>query len=206
MDRRSFVGTVTASLAVATSTPGADDKKPRILIVAGPSAHPPGTHEVPAGARLMKHCLENITNTTPINADVIAKWPDDPSSLASYSSLVFIGDVFPPMKMPETSKILKDIGAMMDRGCGIVCVHYATGLTAKDVAEDATTPCCTGWVAILQRVASIIKASRGFSRNQRSRPQRRTTPSTGAGKNTPSTMSPTSTITLARMATSSRPM
>ena len=140
MDRRSFVGTVTASLAVATSTPGADDKKPRILIVAGPSAHPPGTHEVPAGARLMKHCLENITNTTPINADVIAKWPDDPSSLASYSSLVFIGDVFPPMKMPETSKILKDIGAMMDRGCGIVCVHYATGLTAKDVAEDGDHP------------------------------------------------------------------
>ena len=29
---------------------------------------------------------------------------------------------------------------MMDRGCGIVCVHYATGLTAKDVAEDGDHP------------------------------------------------------------------
>jgi len=140
MDRRSFVGTVTASLAATTNTLIAEDKKPRILIIAGPSSHPPGTHEVPAGARLMKHCLENITNSNPINADVVAKWPEDPAVLASYSSLVFIGDVFPPMKMPEPSKILKDIGAMMDRGCGIVCVHYATGLTAKDVAEDGDHP------------------------------------------------------------------
>ncbi len=140
MDRRSFVGTVTASLAATTSTLIADDKKPRILIIAGPSSHPPGTHEVPAGARLMKHCLENITNSAPISADVVSKWPEDAKTLASYSSLVFIGDVFPPMKMPEPSKILKEIGTIMDRGCGIVCVHYATGLTAKDVAEDGDHP------------------------------------------------------------------
>lgn len=150
----------------------------------------------------MKHCLENITNSAPINADVVAKWPEDPSVLASYSSIVFIGDVFPPMKMPEPSKILKDIGAMMDRGCGIVCVHYATGLTAKDVAEDGDHPLLQWMGAILQQAASIIKVSLAFFQNQPSRPRRRTTRSTVVGKNTPSMMNPTSIIILAKMATS----
>lgn len=32
----------------------------RVLIVVGPSNHPPGTHEVAAGGRLMQHCLQNM--------------------------------------------------------------------------------------------------------------------------------------------------
>ena len=34
----------------------------RILIVVGPTNHPPGTHEVAAGGRLMKYCLENMAS------------------------------------------------------------------------------------------------------------------------------------------------
>ena len=47
----------------------------RILIVVGPTNHPPGTHEVAAGGRLMKHCLENVTNFPNLKADVVYEWP-----------------------------------------------------------------------------------------------------------------------------------
>ena len=138
MDRRAFVGSVATTIA-AGSLSGAE-RKPHVLIVVGPSSHPPGSHEVAAGGRLMKHCLENISNAKPIHADVMDKWPMDSSTLEKYTSLVFIGDIFPPMRMANTQQILKDIGAMMDRGCGIVCVHYATGLSKNDVAEDGEHP------------------------------------------------------------------
>ena len=32
----------------------------RMLIVVGPSNHPPGSHEVAAGGRLMKYCLRTL--------------------------------------------------------------------------------------------------------------------------------------------------
>ena len=34
----------------------------KVLIVVGPTNHAPGTHEVAAGGRLMKQCLESATN------------------------------------------------------------------------------------------------------------------------------------------------
>ena len=33
----------------------------RVLIVVCPTNHPPGTHEIAAGGRLMQHCLQNMT-------------------------------------------------------------------------------------------------------------------------------------------------
>ena len=43
----------------------------RVLIVVGPSNHAPGSHEVAAGGRLMKHCLENMANLPGVKADVV---------------------------------------------------------------------------------------------------------------------------------------
>jgi type 1 glutamine amidotransferase len=54
--------------------------------------------------------------------------------------VVFIGDHIPPMKFPDPPARLKELGTMMDRGAGIVCIHYATGLRAEDVAEDGDHP------------------------------------------------------------------
>jgi type 1 glutamine amidotransferase len=35
---------------------------------------------------------------------------------------------------------MHELGEMMARGCGMVCIHYATGLTHGDVAEDGDHP------------------------------------------------------------------
>ena len=105
----------------------------RVLIVVGPSNHPPGSHEVAAGGRLMKHCIENMENVPGVNADIVTEWPKDQAVLDAASTVVFIGDTFPLQRMPDTQANLASLGALMKRGCGIVCVHYATGLRAEDV-------------------------------------------------------------------------
>lgn len=110
-----------------------------VLIVVGPSNHPPGTHEVAAGGRVMKHCLENMSNVPGVKVDLVEGWPTKDLRAAA-STVVFIGDMFPPNRLPDVKGNLADLDEMMKRGCGIVCVHYATGLTAGDVAEDGEHP------------------------------------------------------------------
>src|ERR1041384_2418785 len=112
----------------------------RILIVVGPTDHPPGSHEVAAGGRLMKHCLEHMANVPDVKVDLFNEWPRDNAILDAASTVVFIGDTFPPQRLPDSAATLATLGTMMARGCGIVCVHYATGLRAEDVAPDGEHP------------------------------------------------------------------
>lgn len=110
-----------------------------ILIVVGPSNHPPGSHEVAAGGRLMQHCLRNMENVSDVRADVVYRWPSV-EQRENASTIVFIGDTFPPNRFDDPNRKLADLDAMMRRGCGIVCVHYATGLRGEDVADDGDHP------------------------------------------------------------------
>lgn len=116
------------------------EPKARVVIVVGPSTHPPGTHEVGAGGRLMKYCLENMANVPGVEAQVFTGWPQDRAVLDAASTIVFTGDTFPPQRLPETASILEQLGEQMKRGCGLVCVHYATGLRVQDVEEDGEHP------------------------------------------------------------------
>lgn len=98
-----------------------------------------------AGGRLIQHCLANMANVSEVKADTVYGWPRDPALLDAASSVVFTGDTFPPQRLPETHQILARLDAMMQRGCGIVCVHYATGLWGQDVAPDGAHP-LLGWL------------------------------------------------------------
>lgn len=110
-----------------------------VLIVVGPTDHPPGTHEVSAGGRVMKHCLETMTNGPGVKVDLVEGWPDKALREAA-ATVVFIGDTFPANRLPNAEQNLADLDVMMQRGCGIVCVHYATGLLGKDVKPDGDHP------------------------------------------------------------------
>lgn len=134
------------SVVLAVAIQAADaGSKARVLIVVGPSTHPPGTHEVAAGGRLMKWALENMTNLPAVKADVFGQWPSDKDVLDSVRAVVFIGDIFPPQRFPERASILEELGSMMNRGVGLACIHYATGLRAEDVAPDGSHP-LLGWM------------------------------------------------------------
>lgn len=129
-------------LCATGSSPAAESRAPvaKVIIIVGPSNHPPGTHEVAAGGRLMKHCLENMSNVPGVEADLFYEWPQETAVLDAAASVVFIGDHFPPMRLPDSDAVMAQLGAMMARGCGIVCIHYATGLQANDVAPDGDHP------------------------------------------------------------------
>jgi type 1 glutamine amidotransferase len=131
--------------AGAAEAPAAKQPEGKILVVAGPCTHPPGTHEAAAGARLLKHCVENPDNVPPVRALLVEQWPADRSVLDDVRTVVFIGDIFPPERMDDPARIKADLAALMGRGCGIVCIHYATGLRAEHVAEDGAHP-LLGWL------------------------------------------------------------
>lgn len=109
---------------------------PRALIVVGPSKHPPGTHEVAAGARVIEYCLEHLQNSQSFAADVIDEWPVDGELIEGYQTVVLIGDSFPGERMENSDRIMEDLGRMMDGGCGMVTVHYGVGLKNEDMGPD----------------------------------------------------------------------
>jgi len=111
----------------------------RVLIVVGPSTHPPGSHEVVAGGRVLKHCLEHASNLSMFKVDLVEGWPAQ-SLREATDTVVFIGDTFPANRLPNVEQNLADLETMMARGCGIVCVHYATGLRGEDVSAEGDHP------------------------------------------------------------------
>jgi type 1 glutamine amidotransferase len=125
---------IAATVVLAGTLGYAAEPATQVLVLVGPSNHPPGTHEVKAGGQLLGHCLEAVN----IKAEVRSDWPT--SGTENYAAVVFIGDLFPPEVLPQRDAIMRDLAAMTKRGCGIVAIHYATGLEAKHVAEDGEHP------------------------------------------------------------------
>ncbi len=121
------------------SVPVLANENTHVLIVVGPSNHPPGSHEVAAGGRLMKHCLEHASNVPNIQVQVVERWPNAVEREQAHT-VVFIGDTFPAGRFPNPQQNLADLSVMMQRGCGIVCVHYATGLLGADVSKEGDHP------------------------------------------------------------------
>ena len=70
---------------------------------------------------------------------LLEKWPGK-DVVDAAATVVFIGDLFPPETMPEPERIKAELAGAMDRGCGLVCVHYATGLRQQHVLEDGAHP------------------------------------------------------------------
>lgn len=115
-----------------------------VLIIVGPDGHGPGSHEPIAGARLLKHCVETLDNASGHTAEVVAKWPAKEQQQRA-DTVVFLGDTFPANRFDDAARNLADLHQMMKRGCGIVCIHYATGLKKEDVSATGEHP-LLGWM------------------------------------------------------------
>ena len=127
-------------LAIGSLAAAAIAADTRVVIVVGPSNHPPGTHEVAAGGRLIQWALGNMRNVPGIKAEVFYEWPKDKNVLNTANAIVFMGDTFPPQRMPDTATTLSELGKLMDRGVGLACIHYSTGLRAQDVEPSGAHP------------------------------------------------------------------
>lgn len=104
--------------------PMATQKK--IVLVAGTRSHGYGSHEFNAGCRLLQHCLDqNIPSVH--TALYLNGWPQDPTAFDNANAIVLYmngGE-----KHPIRSHLF-EIDAIMSRGVGLACMHYAVEVPA----------------------------------------------------------------------------
>jgi len=111
---------VAAQLAV-----GADKK---IVFLAGPPSHGPGDHEHRAGCLLLKSCLDSVKGVTSV---VYSNgWPDDPSAFDGAAAVVIYSDGGGGHPFLKGDR-LETIGALMRKGVGLACLHYAVEPTPE---------------------------------------------------------------------------
>ena len=106
----------------------------------GPGGHPPGTHEYELSARLLKHCLETAPNVSGVKAEVhVGGWPRDPKTLDDADTIVVLSDGADrdeqdhPLLVGDRLQTLKK---QMDRGCGLVAIHWTVFVPKKHGGEE----------------------------------------------------------------------
>jgi type 1 glutamine amidotransferase len=137
MNTHRIVFAILAALAMVPLYANESERHAKIHFIIGPSNHPPGTHEVAAGARLLKHCVDQASSLSMLATALHEGWPEQPESLTGARAIVFSGDQFPPVRFKNTAAILEQLSRLADQGCGFVAVHYAIGVNrpAADNAE-----------------------------------------------------------------------
>ena len=107
-------------------TASAADKK--IVFVAGPPSHGPGEHEHRAGCLLLKSCLDKLPGVASL---VYSNgWPQDNKAFDGADALVLYMDGGSGHPAIQDNR-LATLDALMKKGVGLVCIHYATEPTLE---------------------------------------------------------------------------
>ena len=101
----------------------AADSDKKIVLVAGRPSHGPGDHEFNAGILLLTKCLKEMGDVDPIV--VKGGWPEDESVFNGAASIVFFMDGGGGHPMIQKDRIDRVLKPLMDKGVGLVCMHYA---------------------------------------------------------------------------------
>jgi type 1 glutamine amidotransferase len=100
----------------------------KIVFVAGPPSHGPGEHEHRAGCLLLKGCLDKVPGITSV---VYSNgWPEDPKAFDGAASIVLYMDGSGGHPALQDDR-LQQLGALMKKGAGLACIHYATEPTIE---------------------------------------------------------------------------
>lgn len=153
----------------------ADDPpaRPRkVVLIAGPldKGHPPGTHEYEKSARLLKHCLDSSPNLKGVKTAVdLNGWPDDARTLDDADSIVLIASGA-DRKLEDHPFLvgdrLKIIDKQMQRGCGLVLIHWCVFMPKDKAGSHAlewiggyfdyeSGPKPRGWFSKIQTAKTI---------------------------------------------------
>jgi type 1 glutamine amidotransferase len=109
-------------LAVSLLVPARAASSAKIVLIAGRPSHGAGDHEFNAGCKLLAKCLEQVPGVVPVV--VTGGWPKDESVFDGARTLVFFmdgGGGHPIIQKDHLETIQK----LMDKGVGLVCLHYA---------------------------------------------------------------------------------
>lgn len=108
------------SMLVPASCLFGKEAKKNVLMVAGRPSHGYGSHEHYAGLKILEEAIESSTES--LDVTVVKGWPEDRSVIDRADSIVIYSDGgggHPAIKH------LDQLKAKTDKGCGLVCIHYA---------------------------------------------------------------------------------
>lgn len=93
----------------------------RVVFIAGSCSHGAGQHEHKAGCMLLaKRLRENIPG---METEVFSEgWPTNPAAFKNADAVVIYGD---GGEGHMINKHLEPVSALMKKGVGLVCIHYA---------------------------------------------------------------------------------
>jgi type 1 glutamine amidotransferase len=94
----------------------------KVVLVAGKPSHAHEEHEFYAGTLLLEKCLRQNAGVEPVV--VKGGWPEDETVFDSARTLVFYMDGGEEHPMIADGRLAK-IGALLQKGVGLVCLHYA---------------------------------------------------------------------------------
>jgi type 1 glutamine amidotransferase len=100
----------------------------KIVLVAGTPSHGPKDHEFNAGVLLLKKCLDATPGV--LAAAYLNGWPKDATAFDNADSILLYMDGGGGHPLIQGDR-LKEIGALMDRGVGLACCHYAVEIPAE---------------------------------------------------------------------------
>ncbi len=109
----------------------AAEAKTKVLFVAGIPSHAPGDHEHRAGCMLLAKSLEEGLPNLETEVSWYG-WPKDESIFEGISSLVMYCD---GGEGHFVNKHLDKVQALVDKGVGIVCIHYGVEVPAGDSGD-----------------------------------------------------------------------
>jgi len=105
----------------------------KIVFLAGPKSHGPGEHDHAAGCLLLAECLNrSVPGVRAVVYRSADGWPEDPSALDNADAVVVYADG--EAGHPFLGH-MDEVGALMERGAGLVALHWATGVPNDPPAE-----------------------------------------------------------------------
>jgi type 1 glutamine amidotransferase len=122
-----------AILASLASAAASAEKPAKIVLIAGTPSHPHLEHEFNNGILLIDKCLRQNKGVTTVV--VKGGWPQDESVFDGAKEIVFYmdgGDKHPIIQGDH----LKKIGALVQKGVGIACMHYAVEVPATKGGDE----------------------------------------------------------------------
>ena len=112
------------------------DGRKKMVLVAGTPSHGPGDHEFNAGTLLLKKCLDDVPEV--VAGTYLNGWPADPTAFDNADMVMLYMDGGPSH---PASNHLKELGALMDKGVGLACLHFAV-----EIVKDRGGPELTKWI------------------------------------------------------------
>lgn len=141
LSRRELLAATAVTAFPAAFVPGfarEDEKRKKLVLIAGTPSHGPGDHEFNAGVLLLDKCLKGVKGLETV---VFRNgYPKDDSALDTADGILCYADGGAGHPLIREHR-LERIGKLMAKGVGLMCAHYGV-----EVPKDLGGPEFQQWI------------------------------------------------------------